>query len=339
MHDDARKRELNQRVQRHEDGTKEYWRDVPGYEGLYRVSDRGRVKSLDRMVWNGYTWREKDGRVLKQLNSNDYRCVSLYGKKKKDRHVHRLVAESFISNPNAKREVNHINGVRHDNRVCNLEWVTHKENYEHACSMGIIPYPKPSNKHYAEIKSEGMPLVREIIKPVPGHEGVLEASNFGAVYSLPRKGRCKRIKLNSYGGVHVWTAFNGPIPKSYKLVHLDGDRSNSRLDNIIVATHAAMMRRASERGCLTRKEIRCWNETPSDVQKQIKAKYATAIAGKRRIPYGFVSQLSKELGVSTGIISRIGKEHVRTTSFVQFSSASPVPHRFRPPDHDDSWKK
>lgn len=104
----------------------ENWKDITGFEGRYKVSDKGRVWSL---ITN---------RVLKHgLGTNGYHAVSL----RKDGHtyqfsVHRLVAKEFVDNPHSKPEINHINSVRDDNRKENLEWVTRKENVHHSIIHG-----------------------------------------------------------------------------------------------------------------------------------------------------------------------------------------------------------
>ena len=113
----------------------EEWRDVVGYEGLYQVSSEGRVKSLERKLshWRGGERIQKE-RILKQsvVYGGYLRvCLSVDGKTKMLR-VHRLVCEAFHKNPENKPEVNHINEDKTDNRACNLEWCTRREN----CNYG-----------------------------------------------------------------------------------------------------------------------------------------------------------------------------------------------------------
>jgi hypothetical protein len=107
----------------------EEWRNIPGFEGLYQVSNMGRVKSLSR----------KKGRILKPVvHSNGYMRINLYaGKKPQRKYVHRLVAETFLVNPQNKREVNHLDGDKTNNSIFNLEWATPRENGKHSSKTGL----------------------------------------------------------------------------------------------------------------------------------------------------------------------------------------------------------
>ena len=112
----------------------EIWKEIKGYEGLYEVSSEGRVRNLIK------------GNYLSLKNLNGYQRVGLcIHHKQKWFFVHRLVAQTFIPNPEEKPEVDHINCDRCDNRVENLRWVTSKENNNNpitrknksACRIGI----------------------------------------------------------------------------------------------------------------------------------------------------------------------------------------------------------
>ena len=113
----------------------ENWKPIKGLEGLYEVSDTGKVRSLPR------TTLYKDGRVgihkgrerKQQLNKKGYLAIDLSVESKQVRRlVHRLVAEAFIPNPDNKEQVNHIDGNKQNNHVDNLEWTTNEENALHA---------------------------------------------------------------------------------------------------------------------------------------------------------------------------------------------------------------
>ena len=104
----------------------ENWKAVNGYEGLYEVSDKGRVKGLKR------------NRILKNIvDSLGYVRVSLCKENKpKPQKIHRLVAEHFLK-PSEYKVVNHIDGNKENNSVENLEWCNASQNRKHACDTGL----------------------------------------------------------------------------------------------------------------------------------------------------------------------------------------------------------
>jgi hypothetical protein len=112
----------------------EIWKDIIGYEGYYQISNLGRVKSLDRIVDNRRGQFLRKGRFLKPYKSTKaYMLLGLcVNGKMKAFTFHRILAKHFIPNPENKKEINHKNGVRDDNRLENLEWVTGSENIRHS---------------------------------------------------------------------------------------------------------------------------------------------------------------------------------------------------------------
>ncbi len=140
--------------------------DIPGYEGYYQVSNYGKVISLYRVIKEktGKTQALK-GRILKlRINPGGYYYVGL-GKNgsKATFAIHQLVAQAFISNPNNKKTVNHIDGNKLNNSVTNLEWSTYSENLEHAYKTGLRRAVKSSevaSKNYKRKLTEQQ--VREI---------------------------------------------------------------------------------------------------------------------------------------------------------------------------------
>ena len=102
---------------------KEIWKDIKNYEGIYQISNLGRVKSF----------KNKKPKIIKHGSWEGYPVVQLSNHN--ERHtfqIHRLVAEAFIPNPNNYPQVNHINENRTDYRIENLEWCTQKMNVNHS---------------------------------------------------------------------------------------------------------------------------------------------------------------------------------------------------------------
>ena len=121
--------------------TEEQWRPIEGFEGVYEVSSQGRVKSCSRRIWNGHSFFESKPKILKpKIITRGYCQVKLHdGKGKKEMFfVHRLVAQAFIPNDNPSfTQINHINGIKTDNRVENLEWCDNSYNQIHAYRFGL----------------------------------------------------------------------------------------------------------------------------------------------------------------------------------------------------------
>ena len=135
----------------------EEWRDVVGYEGLYQVSDQGRVKSLARTCnTKGGSNRTVKERILKPCdNGRGYLYISLSdGTGEHKRHyIHRLVGETFVPNPLEKEDVNHKDENPSNNHASNLEWLTHKENLNYGMRNERVA--KANSKPVAQYTKDG----------------------------------------------------------------------------------------------------------------------------------------------------------------------------------------
>lgn len=113
--------------------SKEIWEDIAGYEGLYQISNFGRVKSLKKWDVNKRTFIDEEKMMKPSDNGHGYLIVSLRKERKRKNHyVHRLVAFAFVENVNNDNYVNHIDYDSRNNKADNLEWCTQKENVHHS---------------------------------------------------------------------------------------------------------------------------------------------------------------------------------------------------------------
>tara|TARA_R110000850_G_scaffold267862_1_gene399011 strand:+ start:124 stop:753 length:630 start_codon:yes stop_codon:yes gene_type:complete len=168
----------------------EVWRDVSGWEGIYEVSNRGRVKRLKRRV----THRNQatafsmvyPTKILKaNPDSKGYPQVVLNavsaGKKKRTARVHRLVAESFLPNPQNKPQVNHINLDTMDARAFNLEWCTAGENIKHSWDAGIRDKKLGEDSHVVKYTNR---IVREVY--TLSLSRLMSQQKIGEAYGMPQ---------------------------------------------------------------------------------------------------------------------------------------------------------
>lgn len=133
----------------------EKWKEIQNYEGLYSISNLGNVKN-------------SKGVILKpNITPKGYFRIQLYkNNKTKNYMVHRLVANAFIIKKDGKNQINHKNGIKTDNTISNLEWVTNSENQKHAYELGL---KKPKVKHLVfceslNIKTRGIDKMVEALK-------------------------------------------------------------------------------------------------------------------------------------------------------------------------------
>ena len=126
---------------------KEFWKIIEGFPN-YLISNKGNLKSV-KTLKDVKLFTKDDGYVSYTLRLDN---------KGYYKYIHRLVAEAFVDNPNNKGQVNHINGIKGDNRAENLEWVTPSENIRHAIDTGLLKYKKKEK----EIKNSKYSLGEEV---------------------------------------------------------------------------------------------------------------------------------------------------------------------------------
>ena len=174
----------------------EIWKPVKNYEGLYEVSNNGKVKALYKRVDGIKCHREWKEHLLRLgVDPNGYyRCALSHNNQSSTKKVHRLVAEAFIPNPNNYPCVNHIDGNKQNNNVSNLEWCTHLQNMKHATENGLRPKPKGEKNPAAKLKMTDVQWIREHYKAYDKEYGAVP---LGKRFDVHRK-TIIRIAKNQY---------------------------------------------------------------------------------------------------------------------------------------------
>ena len=163
----------------------EVWKDIPGYEGKYQISNKGRVKSLPR--------NEKFCKRANEVILKSFVCGSGYQEvilkingHRKPKLIHRMVAEAFVPNHAGKEEVNHKDGNKFNNDSTNLEWVTPSENIQHS-------YTELEHKKY------GKAVV--CVETEETYESIKEAAEDKGL-QLPLIWKCCNGRQKTTGGYH-----------------------------------------------------------------------------------------------------------------------------------------
>ena len=132
---------------------KEKWKIIEEFP-KYLISNEGRIKILSTL---------EDKKVF--VKDDGYIATTLGNGKQNYRYVHRLVAEAFVKNKHNKPQVNHINGIKGDNRAENLEWVTPSENIRHAIDTGLLKYKKKEEEIKKSKYSKGEKISSSKLSP------------------------------------------------------------------------------------------------------------------------------------------------------------------------------
>ena len=150
----------------------EIWKDIDGWEGIYQVSNLGRVRSIDRIVHRSCNGDKfvKGKLLLLRHDKDGYKTVHFRDAstgKNKLMKVHRIVASAFIPTPDGKDQIDHINGIRDDNRAENLRWCTCKENLN-------FPIAKSNNSRSTKESYNRFPELRKLRSKTIGGTGKIK---------------------------------------------------------------------------------------------------------------------------------------------------------------------
>ena len=185
----------------------EVWKDIEGYEGYYQVSNKGRVRSLDRFVavsnkkYKNNTRKRMSGKVLSPhlYNHGFYPAISLCKDNKwRTKRIHRLVAEAFIPNPNNYPQINHIDGNKQNNCVENLEWCTDRYNKDHAKENDLYNHdPKVPTKSVVQLDKETNEYINRF-------DSIVDAANKTGANQGRISGCCKNKDGFYTSGGYKW---------------------------------------------------------------------------------------------------------------------------------------
>jgi len=168
------------------------WSDIKGYEGRYEI------RMIENEPWCEIRSKTKFKKILKQYIDGGYLCVNLYKDAKsnlKRKKVHRLIAIQYIPNPNKKDTINHIDGIKNNNSLENLEWNTFEENHKHAKDNNLLKLFQTGEKHSQFLGAIGMYYEGKLIKVMKGQREIRkEGLHDSQVYD------CVNGKRESYKG-------------------------------------------------------------------------------------------------------------------------------------------
>ncbi|MFP7224882.1 NUMOD4 domain-containing protein [Priestia filamentosa] len=170
----------------------EVWKPVKGYEGMYEVSNKGNVKSVPREYINKVGARRTvKGQMLRFFKTKEgYVRISLgINQKQKNYLVHRLVAETFLDNPDGKNEVNHKDANKENNAVDNLEWCTRVDNIRHSFANNLVFRDKGTERYNSKLDENKVREMRRLFET-----GNYRISEVARMFSVNRKTADNAIK-------------------------------------------------------------------------------------------------------------------------------------------------
>lgn len=180
----------------------EIWKNIEGYDGIYEISDKGRVRNRNK--------------IMSQYKNESGMYIRLYKNKKSKLHkVHRLVAKTFIENPENKKTVNHIDGNRWNNKLENLEWATISENVKHSHEYLHRDYSAYGENHK---NSKTITKYNKNMEYICTYGSVNEAGRQNKI-PFTNIAKCARGERNTAGGF-IWRYENKEVDKFSEIEHI-----------------------------------------------------------------------------------------------------------------------
>lgn len=172
----------------------EVWKNIIDFEGYYKVSNKGRILKLEQTIYykTGDFYIEPKQLIKAVPNRDNYYRVSLSKNGiRKYCLVHRLVAQTFIPNPENKSQVNHKKGITTDNRASQLEWSTPKENTNHAVNTGLTPVGERCS--WSKLKTTEVKRIRKLRRTKK-----LSFDKLSLMFNVSRKNISKIVNFKSW---------------------------------------------------------------------------------------------------------------------------------------------